>query len=205
MKNITFKHEKYSARKLTSNVLAVYALTSNEQRKDWYYEAHKWAVNIMFAANLESTPENLNKACGVIAALSPVKSWNDNKKIALDFLLTGNAGHMKQFVNKAAQIVASNGSEQEIKRILNGNKITAFYHNIRWPQCASTSTIDRHALRVLLMKNVNDDDYRGITDNQYQFFVDAYKRAAKKIGITPARVQSATWEFIRTNKHILTN
>jgi hypothetical protein len=40
---------------------------------------------------------------------------------------------------------------------------------------------------------VTDDDYRGITKNQYEFFVQCFQWTAEKLNISPLLLQSATW------------
>jgi hypothetical protein len=133
------------------------------------------------------------------------KTWSDNKKIALDMLLTGDCGHMMLFKGKAYAILHSNGEESEILTILNGNKIKAFYTNIRYPHKHEDVTIDRWAVRAALMQNLTDKDLQGVTKQQYSFFVDCYKSAAKKRNVTPIIMQSSIWSYIRENKDVLNN
>ena len=199
-----FKNTVLTKRKTVKNILGIFDQTTEDMRHDWYLEAYIWAIECLHIAEMNAANTlNINKACGVIAALSPVKSWGDNKKIALDMMLTEDCGHMMLFKGKAYLILHSNGTEEEILSILNGQKIKSFYLNIRYPHKHEEVTIDRHALRVALMRNVGDNDYRGMTALQYKFFVDSYKYAAKKRNVSPVIVQSATWLYIRENKHIL--
>lgn len=183
-----FKGEVLSRTKVKNNILRIWNLTDETERYDWYANANKLAE--IMANNNDTTKA---KAVGVIAALSPLKTWEQNLKIARDFLLTGTAGHMGQFVNKAIQIVNSDGSDETILDILRGRKISAFYLNILYPNKANNVTIDRHALSVALGYWVSDEDYAGMTAGQYQFFVQCYILAAMKADTTPLTMQSATW------------
>ena len=145
MKAQIFKGKVLSRTVVKNNILKIWDLTSQEERSDWYQEAHDWAKALGLVHNI-STP----KVCGVIAALSPLKTWEQNLKIARDLILTGDCGHMGAFKKKAIDIVHSSGHDSEIVRILNGNKITSFYLNIKYPDRISEVTIDRHALSIAL-------------------------------------------------------
>ena len=61
-------------------------------------------------------------------------------------------------------------------------------------------TIDRHALSVGLGKWIQEEDYAGMTKNQYNFFRDTYKYTANILGISPVLLQSTTWERFRKIK-----
>jgi hypothetical protein len=100
---------------------------------------------------------------------------------------------MKQFKDKAKRIIESDGSDEQILAILNGRKISSFYLNIKYPNKANNVTIDRHALSIALGYWVTDEDYRGMTANQYNFFVQCYTLAAMKVETTPLLMQSSTW------------
>lgn len=183
-----FKGENLTRTKVKNNILRVWKMTNNEEKEDWYGEAKQWAEVMGTVNDVE-----VGKVCGVIAALSPLKTWSQNLTIARDFIVTGEAGHMKQFVVKAKAIVDSDGTDESILSILNGRKISAFYLNIKYPNKANNVTIDRHALSVALGKWVTDEDYAGMTAKQYEFFVQCYIMAAMDVDTTPLVMQSATW------------
>lgn len=194
--SITFKGQKITRTKCKNNILKIYNQTSEDERYDWYQEANDYAETIarkMGAWNYSGKLLNIKRVCGVIAALSPVKSWSENKRVAKQLIETGECGHMKQFVGKAKRILECDGSDEAILAILNGRKISAFYLNIAYPNKANNVTIDRHALSVALGYWVTDEDYRGMTANQYNFFVQCYVLAAMKAEVSPLIMQSATW------------
>lgn len=188
MKTQVFKGETLSKTKVKNNILRIWEQADSDERRDWYKEANCWATNVATTNNLE-----VSKVCGVIASLSPVKQWKSNLKCAEDLITIGDCGHMKQFKNKAIAIVNSDGSDDQILSVLNGNKISAFYVNIRYPEKNKSVTIDRHALSIALGRWVTDEDYRGMTDKQYEFFVSCYVVASEKVNVTPLLMQSATW------------
>lgn len=183
-----FKGETLTRTKVRNNILKVWEMTDQDERKDWYGEALEWAQVIATVNEVQ-----LSKVVGVIAALSPRKNWNQNLTCARDMVVTGNCGQMELFKDKARRILESDGTDETILSILNGNKIQAFYLNIRYPKDSTVTTIDRHALSVALGRWTTDEDYTGITDNQYAFFVHCYEQASDKVGVSPLLMQSATW------------
>lgn len=178
-----------------NNIEKIYNRSSKEDRRDWYQEAHEFAQSLSRDYDVR-----ISTACGIIAALSPLKAWEQNKKCAISFLEVGNGKHMKTFQEKAEQLLGCSGSDKCITGILRGNKIISFYTNIMYPQEAKEVTIDRHALSIALGRWTTEDDYRGMTRKQYTFFQDCYRYAAERIGISPAKLQSATWEAFRKIK-----
>lgn len=204
MKAITFKGEKLTRTKVTNRILKMWGLCEEDERFDWYQDANKFATHLAIKnvriGVLKKDSRLIPKIVGVVAALSPVKTWEQNKKIAVDLVETGDCGHMKQFKNKAKEILKSDGSDEQILAILKGRKISSFYLNIMYPHKANHVTIDRHALSISLGKWVKDEDYSGMTANQYEFFVQCYIGAAMKAKVSPLLMQSATWVRFRKIK-----
>ena len=58
------------------------------------------------------------------------KEWKENKKQADIFCSTGDCGATGDNVTKARLIMNSNGTDQEIWSILNGNKTQRFFKNL---------------------------------------------------------------------------
>jgi len=180
---------------VVNNILKVYTQTSDEDRYDWYMVANSWCRDVASQYDLP-----VEKVCGVVAALSPVKTWEQNLVVAEQLLSTGEAGHIKQFVDKAKRILSEAQTTDDILKILNGNKIKNFYLSILNPHYEHTVVIDRHALSVALGYWVSDEDYRGITNIQYTFFLNCYRLAALKKNIKPNIMQSSTWVVWRRIK-----
>lgn len=186
-----FKNEVLTSCKVRNNILRTYSLSKKEDRYDWYKEARDFSL---YLSAMNGLP--LEVTTGVIAALSPVKSWEENKKLAEQFLKTGNCGHLGAMKAKARMIVElEQPTRENIVKILRGRKISAFFLNILGDK--QVVTIDRHALSIALGRRCKDSDYQGLTDKQYNFFVWSYQLAAQKLNISPARVQSSTWVIWR--------
>ena len=196
-----FRGETLTRTKVKNNILRIWNMTSQEDRHDWYLEANRFALDLSTSGDCCGIDRRSHsRACGVIAALSPMKRWENNKQIAKDLIETGNCGHTKTFVQKAKDILKSDGSDEAILEILSGNKISAFYLNIRYPDEAKVMTIDRHALSIALGRWVTDNQEMKMTTKQYEFFVQCYVQAAMQVGVSPLLMQSATWTKWRTIK-----
>lgn len=185
-----FKGTTLYRKRCIDNILKVYNNPEFEGDATWYRDANKYAQTL--ASKFKLT--NLQVA-GIIAALSPLKSWNENKKIAEQFLLNGNGKHTEAMKQKAKDIKAYNNSlEREfILTTLRGNKISNFFLNIAYPEAKDHVTVDRHAIAVCLNRNINENEGVGITDNQYEFLASCYRDAAERLGVLPNVVQSVTW------------
>lgn len=194
---------KFKGRELTrtickNNLLKVWEQCTEEDKHDWYKSANDWATNnaihwVKFN-QVEKEPNLIPKIIGVIAALSPMKRWEENLRLTYLMMTTKKkVGHTSICNQKALDIINSDGSDESILGILKGNKISAFYLNIRYPNKEDCITIDRHALSCLLGYWVDDKDYRGITKSQYEFFVQVFQWTAKSLEISPIILQSATW------------
>tara|TARA_R100001463_G_scaffold62468_1_gene115366 strand:- start:7 stop:606 length:600 start_codon:yes stop_codon:yes gene_type:complete len=190
-----YKGKLLTRTKVKNNILHMYDLSDKSDRHDWYAEANSFCASLSSDYDLPITT-----TCGIVSALSPLKTWEQNKTCAKIFLDTGNGKHMKVFQEKAEQILSCGGDEQCIKGILKGRKIVSFFENMLHPDKVEKVTIDRHALSVALRRWTTEEDYAGMTKPQYEFFQDCYKYTADLLGISPLLLQSATWERFRKIK-----
>ena len=186
-----FKGSTLFRKRCVDNIIKVY--NDNTVSHDgiaWYDEAHELANTMAVEFKLTTL-----QVAGIIASLSPLKSWHENKKIARQFCINGNGKHTQNMRDKAKQIKLYNSSlEREfILATLNGNKISNFFLNIAYPKADNHVTIDRHAISVVLGRSINEHEGKGITDNQYEFIASCYRDASKILGILPNQVQSVTW------------
>lgn len=192
-----YKGEVMTRTKVVNRIVRTFLKASNADRYDWYQDAHNYAK---YLANTFGV--SVTVAAGVIAALSPVKRWEQNKEVAYTFIKSQGTGggHMKQFLQKARLILELADTEEDVIKILNGRKIVSFFLNILHPLDGSRVTIDRHALTIATGNVCTEEYYSGMTKSQYDFFVECYKLAASKMGVSPLLMQSATWVYYRNNK-----
>jgi hypothetical protein len=155
-----------------------------------------------FAASLDS---NVERAAGVIAALSPQQSWPVNKRMAAEFYNGRRNVHTAPNVSKAERILQG----ETPLDILGGPKVRAFYTNIMGMDTTEAVTIDRHAIMVCEGKVITGDDLRSYfgTRRNRQYvseYVQASKILSKETGnyMTPAQIQAITWVWWRRNHAI---
>jgi hypothetical protein len=156
-----------------------------------YDEAHNSPENAMFHPS------------GEVIGVSPSnRSW-----IGLDHIA------------KAIRII-NDGSVENINDVMgDGNKIRNFYNNIINPDSANGHvTVDTHAVGAAHFQPFSGDDAevqhnfgntpKGIPGapkhaatgmrGTYPLYAEAYRRAAKRLGLKPRELQSITWEGIRS-------
>lgn len=192
-----FKGEILTRTKVVNRIVGMFLKSEQIDRYDWYLDAHNYAQYLAKTFGV-----SVIVASGIISALSPVKRWEENKKLAFEFIKSKgkSGGHMQKFIDKATLILTIAVTEEDVCKILNGNKITAFFLNILHPSAKDRVTIDRHALSIALGVVCTDELYAGMTNQQYEFFVSCYVKASEKLGVSPLLVQSATWVYYRKNK-----
>ena len=199
MQTIKIGEFEYSKTKIKNNILRVYADSLESEKNDWYREAHQWAVDVSnFLYSFKRLNVSVNQVLGITSALSPLKEWEKNKELTVDFILSGDCGHMKNNKSKASAILnlQYSGSghpmdsqrdevfkesnvyyDDEILKILNGNK----------------TTVDRHAIAIAIGRTATEIE-QSLTPNKYTFIENCYKITADALGLTPLHLQSITWQ-----------
>lgn len=169
---------------LTQNILKVHDRTSPELRalgRQWYPSAQQFADKI--------GKGDVEKAAGVIAALSPNKAWDMNQRIAESSMRSGRAhGTYGTQVLKAQRII---DGEHPLD-VLGPLKERSFYHSIINPT-GDNPAIDRHA-HDIAVGTFHGENERGLsTPNRYQHFQEAYRSAAGHLGVGANELQAVTW------------
>jgi hypothetical protein len=181
----------------TRNITKAYRLSTLDDRiagEQWYARAKA------FAADLDT---NVERAVGVIAALSPMMPWPRNQSLAREVYMGKRDGCLSANMAKAVRIL--NGEAP--LDVLSGEKVRAFYLNIMGIDEDSAVTIDRHAIMVALGKNLASDELK-FTKAQNRAIADEYRAAAKilsrEVGypLTPAQVQATVWVWWRKNRSL---
>ena len=150
----------------------------------WYPQAHDFAHVIGRG--------DVRKGAGILAALSPQKQWDVNRRIAVDASMGIFGGQVANAVNKARAIY--DGADPAT--VLPMSKKTGhFYMNIFNPLDPNWVTIDRHAMRAATLDWDNGDPR--ITDKQYGDYVLAYRKGAADVGVIPSVFQAAIWGYAR--------
>lgn len=197
-----FRGKELSRTQVKNNILAVLRQADKDSfdfGKRWYSIAHQIGFDLV------NEDVNLAQSIGVIAALSPLKSWSQNVKLATQFINEGKrGGHTGVMVKKANDILAlNNPTTDEVVEILRGQKIVNFFLNIYYPNKDVAVTIDRHAVGIALIgtKNIKQTEEDGqITKAQFEFLVHCYKWAAAELDMSAVQLQAITWEHFRKIK-----
>ena len=166
---------------------------SNETKQEkigWYQDARQYAQSLADDFNI-----TLRQAVDVIAALSPLREWELNKKMAKIAVSAWRSG-----VNPLPKVHMYKKNSTKAYAILNntkyklGIKTETFAANIMGDY--SRVTVDT----VTVMTSFRLGMYPGtftLTDSAYRFVECMFQKAAKVLGIFPAHLQAVLWEFVR--------
>lgn len=183
-----------------ANILAVYNMATADDMREglaWYNTAHMWCV----VSAGSHRPHLIRRNAGIVAALSPMNAWGNNKRKAAQLIskrgrvvvAKGKPNGIGLGANVAKAIAIYNGADP--LDVLGGDKVRAFYQTILDPQSQDVDpVIDRHAFDIAVGERT-DDKRRGILSRKgvYQDFANAYREAAKVAGIGSAQMQAVTW------------
>jgi len=193
METVRIGENDYSRTKIKNNILKVYKVSVNSEQNDWYREAHQFGVEVSsFLKAFKNYDVTVNQVLGIVSALSPLKEWEKNKEIAVDFILTGDCGHMGANKRKARAILDCNGSDDKILEILSGPKTSRFYMNMMYPDGTGV-TVDRHAIAIAIGRTATNKE-QALTPKAYTFIEKCYIMTAETLGLDPLHLQSITWQ-----------
>lgn len=178
----------------TRNITRVYRTATPDQIEsglNWYGTAYDIAGSL---ADEHGTTREV--AAGVLAALSPLNSWQANVNLATRFLAEGglHAGYLSGGLAKARAILAG----APVLDILTSPKVQNFFHCILTRGLTTAVCVDRHALDVAMNVRHTDTTRPEIKGKRYTETVAAYQRAAvilSKEGqaVSAAQVQAIVW------------
>lgn len=146
------------------------------------------------------------QVAGVIAALSPRCQWSTNVAWASAVMLAARRGgacpavHTKTMRRQAWRIARGEAPLS----VLHGPKVRAFWANIVGDTDAVT--VDVWAVRAARGDRPTVADGRGrmryadngrVSAREYAAYADVYRRAARRLGVTPREVQAAVWVAVR--------
>jgi hypothetical protein len=162
--------------------------------KGWYESANSFSLYLSERYKVDEM-----KSAAIIAALSPQKEWELNKRIAEEFIDSGGkkSSHYQSQTDKARLILNSKLSHSEIESVLSGPKTVNFFNNIFNPESRIHVTVDRHHLSLSTRMNIS-----GCTPKQYEFIKQNTIDFANDFGIIPSKLQSTLWLcWKRLKKH----
>ncbi|MFI6512893.1 hypothetical protein ACIBCT_35285 [Streptosporangium sp. NPDC050855] len=154
-----------------------------ERGTRWYPQANQFAAMI--------SGGDVVAGAGVIAALSANKRWDENTKIAARAFVNGEpSGHVGDALTKAARIM---GGESPSDVLPMDVKTGQFFRCIADPTDPEAVCVDRHAHDVAVGRRYGSAD-RGLSSRKrYKAIADAYREAARRLGVLPLTVQAVCW------------
>lgn len=173
-----------------SNVLAVYNGASAHNMREglsWYLDAHNYANLLSMTYDITPTA-----AAGIIAALSPMNGWENNKNKAAQLIRQDNGEGCGLYRNVAKALRILRGENP--LDVLGGDKVRAFFQTILDPTGDIDPVIDRHAFDIAVGERTCEKR-RSILSRKgvYAAFADVYREAAIIAGIGSAQMQAVTW------------
>jgi hypothetical protein len=167
----------------TANVLETWGMATESQLIagcEWYPLARNLALIVGHG--------DIRMGAGIIAALSPQKSWKINQRLAWQTLSGVVSGQVGDAVRKTERIMQGEDPDFVLPH---GKKTWHFFHNIVEPANVKYVTIDRHAYRVASFEW--DNHSAVIKASTYAAMVLAYQEAANILREFPSTVQAVTW------------
>lgn len=177
--------------------LATQAFSRNPSRAyhaaNWYEDAGR--VCSEWDTDFSLSP---NTSAGVVAALSPLNTWDlqvrDTPAILEAFQNGRKLPGVGFFSNKDKALRILQG--EVTLDVLGGDKVRAFYRNLTGD--TSAVCIDRHALAIAAW---NGPSIGNRPENKnYARIAFAFRAAGQELGLTPCGIQSLTWCFWRELK-----
>jgi len=184
----------------------------------WYNNAHSICVTLGNKYGFST-----DQIAGAIAALSPNNKWDRNIQDAESLaraIATGidpaeiKVCTFKGNKAKAIAILELNANYDQIKVILKGQKVTAFFENIATAGNCNAPVIDGHAYNVWNGTVSGLKDVPSMTPKAFAGIQDAYREAAAiatavrlergESAVSPSQMQAITWvAYRRINKGLV--
>jgi len=173
------------------NIMNTYKRATSEEIADgigWYARARDFA--------LELSPDDVWRGAGVIAAMSPLKSWPENMRLAREAFVNGVArGHFPGQCDKANRIMAG----EDPRVVLGGPKTTSFCIAIATGGRGEVATIDAHA-HDAAMGESHAWGKRLLSKGKFNAMDAAYREVADYLGLAVNDLQAIVWVVWKREK-----
>lgn len=153
----------------------------------WYGKAAERCLEISLKTN---TP--IHKTMGVVAALSPKMSWENNLKQAEILCQTRDCSALSRSKAYACEILDCDGDFISIIHLLKGRKTGAFFCNIMGDIGYKVVTLDSHMGEICGVPNW--------TPRRYEYWEDRICWMARELNIKPSAVQATLWLHHKNQK-----
>ena len=171
---------------MADRIAEIYSLATDAEHLDgaaWYPAAREIAELVATIGGWSTSA-----GAGIIAALSPQCSWDENIVRALAYANGESVGATADSVRKCDAIARG----EDPSTVLGGRKVRSFYRNILGID--SAVTVDRHAVAIVYGRPVSDREIKLLERaGAYTVIASAYRAAARRLGIAPSTLQAVTW------------
>lgn len=171
---------------MTARIEAIYAQATEAEHLDgaqWYSAASDIATLVG-----DLTKTSPIHGAGIIAALSPQCSWDENIVRALALANNEQVGAFGDALAKAKRIHKGHHPLS----VLGGRKVRSFFYNIAGHN--GHVTIDRHAVAIVWGRPLSDTEIKVLERcGTYTFIAAVYRAVARKLNIAPPQLQAITW------------
>lgn len=181
-----------------------HAATEDEMSRgiNWYADAHLICTDLADSSGIKHlTPLHV---AGIMAALSPMRSWKENIEKTRQVVETGTTTGLGHTVVTANLIWHGIDPHVVIERTGENLKVMSFFDNIAYPESSQAVTIDRHMWTLLFAdpKIVQKADLY-FKPHEYMWAVDIFRKVAAEHGYLPHQVQAVTWLAWRRQQGIV--
>lgn len=167
--------------------------------ESWYLDALSYCNNLSLIYNVP-----VRVVAGVLASLSVLKRWEQNKEITEVFFECQECKHTTTQAKKADAIYGLQRYEDTLSDIeldrlimefLGGEKTKAFYHCIVYPQTSGYVCLDSHMLKAFNNGNLKP------SKNQYQALSNYFIQKAFEYQIPISALQARIWVEVRKKEN----
>lgn len=198
---IVFPEPELAQSRITG-ILETACDTDIDKGATWYFDVNKLCEEMAKGSELKHiTPVHV---AGIIAALSPMRSWPDNINKARDAVDTGIARGLGHTVETATTIWHGFDPEIVISRTGNNPKVYSFFKNIAYPETSDDVTIDRHMWN-LLFDDLGVVEKAGLRfkGREYQWAASQFRTVASGFDLLPHQLQAISWLAWRRKQGIV--
>lgn len=181
-----------------ANVLSVYRSADADTIREglsWYLDAHNFARTVG-----GGRANHVARNAGIIAALSPMNEWENNKRKAAQLISLRGRVTISEDGSNGIGLSANVAKAIAIYRgadpldILGGDKVRAFFATILDPRGDIVPVIDRHAFDIAVGMRTNNKSRSALSNKGvYAEFASVYREAAILSGIGAPQMQAVTW------------
>lgn len=171
---------------MATRIDAVYAQALESEHFDgraWYSAAGSIARVVAGGHDISH-----EAGAGILAALSPQCSWDENVVRALAHADGEDVGATADSLSKADRLA----SGADAFDVLGGRKVRSFWRNILGQH--HHVTVDRHAVAIVFGRALSDREIKLLErPGPYVIIAAAYRAAARRHGIEASTLQAVTW------------